>query len=151
MCYLRNLYQQIITAKRYIFRAWMSIRKFTIHEEFAEQLSTSPDLEMPWTVSSVALERQPQAADGHSDVKPAKHLQRGGDKKEGEQEDRWRKSMHGLVHILESFPLPLGSNSMTTDGSWPYRWQLGHWHWSSWHYPMLLPSHEPATSAPQLK
>ena len=65
----------------------MPIRRFTIREEFAERLSTLPNLEMPWTVSSVALERQPQAAGGHSDEKPAKHLQRG-DKKEEEQEDR---------------------------------------------------------------
>lgn len=54
----------------------MSIRgSFTIHEEFAVQLSTLPDLERRWTVSSAALEHQTQAAGGHSDAKPAKHLQ----------------------------------------------------------------------------
>ena len=120
MCYLQNPLKFVPANNRspkVFFRAWMSISKFTIREEFAERSSTLPDLEMPWTVSSVALERQTQAAGGHSDVKPAKYLQRG--RQEGRRTRRqvtqvnaWT-STHPEV-ISTSFRQQLNDN----------RWQL---------------------------
>ena len=79
----------------------------TIHEVFAGQLSTLPDPGRPWREKSAMLEHQSQAVDDHSAAKPVKLLER----QEG------RRTMHGLVHILPSLPLPLSSNSTSTDSS----------------------------------